>query len=176
MCLVSKETLRLSCSEDSSVSLRVSELWKCLNSGAAPTGTPRAGSQREESFHLDHIMVFADAECRRVGLLREGPAFLSPTPPLLLSVLSLLSSGLLPTSSDKESESHPRRPIPRPAPLQPRTSSLSSFSCDDPTNLLSVAFPKRYTSHLICLGFFFFSSSCHWDDIPSSWASLPPAS
>lgn len=74
---------------------------------------PGSSEKSKDNFHLDHIRVFADAECRRVGVEKEGPSFLSPTPPLLFSALSLFSSGLLPTGFDSESESHPRSPIPR---------------------------------------------------------------
>lgn len=74
---------------------------------------PGSSEKSKDNFHLDHIRVFADAECRRVGVEKEGLSFLSPTPPMLFSVLSLFSSGLLPAGFDRESESHPRSPIPR---------------------------------------------------------------
>lgn len=121
------------------------------------------------------LWFFADAECRRVGLLREGPAFLSPTPPLFLSVLSLFSSGLLPTGSDKESESHPRSPIPRPTLLQLSTSSyVRPFFLKTLQTFSLFLFPKGIPPILSARASYF-SSSCLCDDIPLSWACLPLA-
>lgn len=171
-------SFRLNFSEDSSVSLGVSPLWKRLKSSAVPQARrkPASSEKSKESFHLDHIMVFADAKCRRVALLREGPAFLSPTPPLLFSVLSLFSSGLLPTGSDMESESHPRSPIPRPTLLQPSTSSSTYFPIFEKTTYklsLSFLFPKCIP--LILSACAVSSSPCLWDAVPLSWAGLPLA-
>lgn len=71
---------------------------------------------------------FADAERCRVRVEEGGLAFLFPTPPLLLSLLSFFSSGLLPAGSDSESVSHLRGPIPVPQPSQPCTHVFFTFS------------------------------------------------
>lgn len=42
---------------------------------------PGSSEKSMDNFHLDHIMVFADAECSRVGWCKRGWVFFSPGPP-----------------------------------------------------------------------------------------------
>ena len=64
-----------------------------------------------DSFHLDHIRVFADAECLESGWCKRGRVFSSPlhsgSPPL--SPLSFSPPTPLTLTG---SESHPKNPIP----------------------------------------------------------------
>lgn len=104
-----------------------------------------------DNIHLDHIKVFANAERRRVGMVEEGLGFLSPTPPLLFSLLSFfphrVSSLLVLTASLCHISEDPL-PVSQSSQRTARMSSLHP--------------PPRYLLALL-FGLFFLSLSLQTD-------------